>query len=424
MASSENKINNLFCHKVTGKIDDSFVGIKIRNNRIDFYYPEAYEISDFDDISNFRKDIIAILNTIAIAKTMSVDKAKIETSLSEASSFALHSYLWIIKDFLTNGIYINREKVLKRNQRGRVNWKRTLQNQPIVSEGNIVYTDLVVEVPNQTDNVIVEIHKYCIHKSLEIIGWLFGISQNVVNAKPFNESKKKMYTAILHSELSNTFDDLKKIRLNHMLKVINGIDGNDDGSEFVYGVDSYYYIFERMIDSIFGNVEDISKFNPKANWYLKRDNYSRTPTSELRPDTVLIVKETKTAYILDSKYYRFGTTGQNSDLPESTSIQKQITYGEYIKQNQIGYGIDNIRSAFLLPYNKNHNQFGYNNNLEYIGYSMAEWKNNEEDHQVIYAFLIDLRHTINTWNILNSHFEDINILVKNIEDEVNRSNQT
>ena len=422
MAFSENTIHNFYGHKVTGNIDDSFIGIKVKNDRIDFYYPESYALSDINDVKYFRKDVISIINTIGIAKTLSSDKAKIETSLADKSTFALHSYLWIIKDFLANGIYINREKVLKRNQRGKINWKRTLQNQPIISNGNVIYTDLVVEVPNQSDNIIVEIHKYCIRKSIEYIGWLFGLSANIIECEPFNKGKKKLYISVLKKELNSTFDDLKKLRLSHMLKVICGIDDDTDGNEFVYGVDNYYYIFERMIDSIFGNVPDISKFNPKSNWYLKRDNFEKTPSSELRPDTVLIDNDTKTAYILDSKYYRFGTTGLNSDLPESTSIQKQITYGEYIKQNYLGDNIANIRSAFLLPYDKCHNKFDFTENLEYIGYSKAEWKDNTEEHQIIYAFLIDLKHTITTWNVRNHHDEDIQKLIKSIENEVSALN--
>lgn len=423
MASSNNKIHNFFGHKVTGSIDDSFVGIKIKNDRVDFYYPESFDLSQMDDIKNFRKDIISILNTIAIAKTLSTDKAKIETTLSNQSTFALHSYLWIIKDYLSNGIYVNREKILKKNQRGRINWKRTLQNQPIISNGNIIYTDTIVEVPNQVDNIIVEIHKHCIYTSIEYIGWLFGLSKNIIEVNSFNKAKKKMYISVLKRELANTFDDNKKLRLNHMLKVIQGIDGENNGTEFIYGVDSYYYIFERMIDSIFGNVKDISKFNPKSNWYLKKDNFQKTPSSELRPDTILLSNNNQTAYILDSKYYRFGTTGFNSDLPESTSIQKQITYGEFIKQNNIGVNIENIRSAFLLPYNKNENKFGFSENLEYIGYSKAEWKDNKEEHQIIYAFLIDLKHTIKTWNIYNSHEQDINCLIESIEMEIANSDK-
>ena len=124
MAFSENTIHNFYGHKVTGNTDDSFVGLKVKNDRIDFYYPESYSLSDISDVKNFRKDVISIINTIGIAKTLSSDKTKIETSLADKSAFALHSYLWIIKDFLANGIYINREKVLKRNQRGRAHRRR------------------------------------------------------------------------------------------------------------------------------------------------------------------------------------------------------------------------------------------------------------------------------------------------------------
>ena len=418
MEYSKNKLINFFAHKVTGSIDNSFVGIKIKNDRIDFYYPESYELSKMDNLPEFRKDIMAILNTISIAKTLSTEKAKIDTSLADNSSFALHSYLWMIKDYLSNGLYINREKVLKCNQRGRINWKRTMGRQPIISNGNIIYPDVIVEIPNISDNIIVEIHKYCVKKSIEYVGWLFGLSPNSIQVKKMSANKKKVYLSILRKELQNTFDDYKKIRFNHMIKVLKGIDGNAEKNEFIYGVDSYYYIFERMIDSIFGNVKDVSQFNPKSNWYLKKDNFKKTPSSELRPDTILVDNSTNTAYILDSKYYRFGTTGINSDLPESTSIQKQITYGEYIKQNNIGNNVKNIRNAFLLPYNKYNNKFNVNNNLEYIGYSQADWKDNTEEHQTIYAFLIDLKHTIKTWNINNLHQMDIDMLIKSIEDEL------
>ena len=418
MASSKLQIHNLYLHKVTGSIDDSFVGVKIKNNRIDFYYPESYDLAKTNDVTTFRRDVISILNTIAIAKTLASDKTRIETTLADKDSFALHSYLWIIKDFLANGVYVNREKLLKRNQNGRINWKRTMQRQPIISNGNVIYSDVVVETPNQVDNIIVEIHKHCIRKSIEFVGWLFGLSTNVIEDSHFNNTKKKLYVSVLKKELNCTFDDNKKLRLNHMLKVIKGLDGKTDSDEFIYGVDTYYYIFERMIDSIFGNVENISKFNPKSNWFLKKDNYIKSPSSELRPDTILIEPTTRTAYILDSKYYRFGTTGLNSDLPESTSIQKQITYGEFIKQNHLGQEITNIRSAFLLPYNKMHNKFGYSNNIEYIGYSKAEWKDNQEEHQIIYAFLINLKHTISIWNINHLHNEDIVSLISSIEAEV------
>ena len=40
----------------------------------------------------------------------------------------------------------------------------------------------------------------------------------------------------------------------------------------------------------------------------------------------------------------------------------------------------------------------------------TEWKNNQEDHQYVYAFLIDLYHVVEVWNNSN-HEEDINDLI-------------
>lgn len=401
-----------FYHKVTNKVDDSFIGIKIKNNRIDFYYPETYNF-DESSIEKSREDVLAILQTIAIAKTHSDSRIKVESSFSNNEAIPLLSYLWIIRDYLMNGFYVNREKVLKKNQRGRVDWKRTLNGQPIISKGNVVYSDLVVSVKNELDNIIVEIHKYCVKKSIDILGWLFGIkSSNFIETKPFYKELKNVYIDTLRKELNQTFDDEKKIRLSHMLSIIEGLSEDQNGNELVYGVDSYAYIFERMINSIFGN-RDATKFNPSANWYMKSSDYDKPfASSDLRPDTILI--QGNIAYVLDSKFYRYGYTADNRDLPETTSIQKQITYGDFIKNNKMGDEIQKIRNAFILPYNKYENKLGLNGTLEYIGYSKTDYRKGAEDHEIIHAFLIDLKYVIETWNKRN-HGDDVTNLVNQIE---------
>ena len=399
-------------HKVTNKVDDSFIGIKIKNNRIDFYYPETYNF-DESSVENSRNDVLAILQTIAIAKTHSDSRIKVESSFSNNEAIPLLSYLWIVRDYLMNGFYVNREKVIKKNQRGKVDWKRTLSGQPIISKGNVVYSDLVVSVNNDLDNIIVEIHKYCVKKSIDILGWLFGIkSSNFIETKPFYKELKNVYIDTLRKELNQTFDDEKKERLKNMLSIIEGLSDDQSGNELVYGVDSYAYIYEKMINSIFGN-RDATKFNPSANWYLKSKDYDPFESSDLRPDTILI--QDNVAYVLDSKFYRFGYTADKRDLPETTSIQKQITYGDFIKNNKMGDEIQKIRNAFILPYNKYDNKLNLDGTLEYIGYSKTDYRKGTEDHEIIHAFLIDLKYVIETWNKRN-HSEDVMNLVKQIED--------
>jgi hypothetical protein len=203
-----------------------------------------------------------------------------------------------------------------------------------------------------------------------------------------------------------TFDDVKKIRLNHMLRVLTGVDDSDRTREIVYGVDKYHYVYERMVDYVFSNVTDITKYNPNAKWYLKKNGYAPKDASSLRPDTIRLEPipsdsntDEKVAYVLDAKFYRFGTTGNESDLPTTTSIQKQITYGDNIICNlQKKENITCVYNAFIMPYNKHNNPFGYATDLEYIGYSEANWRNDALSHTRICAFLIDTKHLISVWS--------------------------
>lgn len=409
LSSKVTKIKNFFPHKVTGKTDDSFVGFKLKGNEIHFYYPESYH---FDiESQTIRNDIVDLLKTISIAKTSSSNLSQANNVRKEEGEFALLSYLWIINDYLVNGLYINREKVYKINQSGRINWKKTFQSQPIVSNGNIIYPELTVETKNNIDNIMVEIHKQCIKKSINFIGWLFGLNSTFIETRPFNETVKKLYVSTLRNELDRTFDDDKRLRLSHMMNVMCGLDSSDSKNEFVYGVDSYYYIFERMIDCIFGNVKNMRAFNPKAYWQLIKNNYRETPSSTLRPDTIII--RDNDAFIIDSKFYRFGYTGNDEDLPETTSIQKQITYGDYLQKNATKTDIANIYNAFLLPYDKEREVFKSKNDIQYIGFAKATWKDNSKNHELIHAFLIDLKHVVKTWNKYN-HSLDVDYLINEI----------
>lgn len=410
MSLSSNRINNFHPHPVTGKTDDSFVGLRIKGNDIHFFYPESYRFDENSD--TVRNDILDLLRTISIAKTTSIKPSPAYNSTKVQGEFALMSYLWVIKDFLRNGFYVNREKIYKINQAGRVDWKRTMQTEPIVSSGNVIYPNIIVSTKNTVDNLLVEIHKYCVKKSIDFIGWLFNLTSSFIETKPFNEGIKKLYIQTVKKELEKTFDDDKRIRLKHILNIIIGLDANEHNDEFVYGVDSYPYIFERMIDSIFGNVKNMADFNPTATWQLLRNDYLEKNSRDLRPDTI-IVKEDGTVFILDSKFYRFGFTGDESDLPETTSIQKQITYGEYISKYVTKVKVKEVYNAFLLPYDKERDTFRSEENIQYVGFAKSRWKDNKLGYELVHTFLIDLHHVVKTWSRLN-HSDDVERLISEI----------
>lgn len=415
-----NNEKKIILHSVTNEENNSFVGLRIRNDEIHFHYPESYSIADISNKKSFRNDIINIIRTIALAKSRTSTNNQSDNGLDSSEQFAIMSYLWIIRDFISNGYYRNSEKIYRTNGKGKINWKKTLKTDPIVSNGNIIYNNIVVAVRNDCDDVITEAHKWCVFDSVRKIGWLFGISEKSVFVPRTPKSVMKKYVSAIKTELMRTFDDAKKMRLNHMLKVLVGIDDSDRTKEIVYGVDKYHYVYERMVDYIFSNVSNITKYNPNANWYLKKYDYKPFEASSLRPDTIRLesIKEStddkKVAYILDAKFYRFGTTGNIKDLPTTTSIQKQITYGDNIVCNlQKKKNIQYVYNAFILPYNKYNNTFGYKDDLEYIGFSESNWRKDELSHTRICAFLLDTKHLISTWSHGNCN-EDIEKLIEEI----------
>lgn len=430
-----NNGTKIILHSVTNEEHNSFVGLRIRNGEIHFHYPESYDMGSvagdyvltLDGIADkkaFRIDVVNIIRTISLAKSKSASNNSSENGTSQSAHFAIMSYMWIIGDYLSNGYYRNSEKLYKPNGKGKINWKKTLETQPIVSNGNVIYDKIIAEVRNDCDDIITEAHKWCVFDSVRKIGWLFGISEKSVFVPRTPNSVIKKYIRTIKTELARTFDDIKKIRLNHMLKTLTGVDDSDRTKEIVYGVDKYHYVFERMVDYVFSNVTDITKYNPNAQWYLRKNDYVPTNASSLRPDTVRLVSKNgtdeKVAYIIDAKFYRFGTTGSESDLPSTTSIQKQITYGDHIIKNlQAVDNINAVRNAFIIPYNKNKNGFGFSGDLEYIGYSKANWRSDELSHEKVHAFLIDAKHLISTWSHGNCN-EDIGKLVNDIEEHTSK----
>jgi hypothetical protein len=100
----------------------------------------------------------------------------------------------------------------------------------------------------------------------------------------------------------------------------------------IFGAENFEYVWERMIVKVFG-VKNKRDFFPRTYWrHLPKNNTSLHENDTLEPDTIMImdVRGKRRAFVLDAKYYRFGVMGSPLHLPSSSSLNKQITYGEYV----------------------------------------------------------------------------------------------
>lgn len=408
------KINNLKKVPATGKIDDKFIGIKINENKIEFHYPETFDLSTDDD--TLRNEILSVIRTISLAKTTTKDMSSYNTHHKNDDVFPLGAYLWIINDYLTFGRYENREKRYIRGNGGRINWKRTMRSNPIVSEGNIIYSDIISEKREQKDNLLTEIYNFCVQKSVDAIGWLYGVTFDANGVDYYRLFNYKKYISVLNSEMSHVFDDKKRTRLQNMKNVITGLDDSVINTrEIVYGVDSYEYVYERMVDSMFSNIQNIKEFYPSATWDMVLET-KPVKSSNLRPDTIMV--KDKKVYILDAKYYRYGTTFKTKDMPETTSVQKQITYGEFVKKVKAGM-YEDVYSAFILPYSKTQNEHKdkFNEDMVFVGIGEADWiEQDETSSRKVVAILLDTKFLIENWTRKND--DNMNQLISLIEKNI------
>ena len=384
------KIKNLkdICYVSSNYSNDNYVGIKFLDDDIEVYFPMGYEIPS--DNSECRKSIISLLKTISIERILNKSDSKYSLNNGKDKEIPINSFLWIIDDYLNNGLYTDKEKIYKKGKNGKINWKKTLNTKFYISNNSAIYLDPYVEKNTLEDNIITDIHAYCLGVSIDYIGWIFG---NI--PRPNNNIKVEhiaYYVSIINKELIQSFDDKKKTLLMN-LKMILEMSGGDYKIKMKnIGTNSYEYIWEYMVNSVYGNL-DPKLYFPNSKYHLIGFD-DDIESSSLRPDTVLEVE--KDLYILDSKYYKYGITKNPSDLPSTDSIQKQITYGDHAK-NKIQKH-EKIFNAFIIPYNKHNNKFGLEKNIEYVGFAESSWRNSKELYDHISVILIDTKFLIDCYN--------------------------
>ncbi len=398
------------CKISTEESEDGFVGIKILKDDIIVTFPLGYRLENSDD-KVIRKKITSLLH---ILQKFNSKKENNKISNNEISfEFPILSYQYIILDYFNNGYYREKEISYNSAKKGKINWKQTIQKKKhYISNNSSFYLDFIVKENIINENsILTRIHEFCVYQSFIKLGWLYT---DVLPMKPRVKFNKKQFIVILNDAISRTFNDSKKQLLNAMLNIIkNENEGNNITSESVFGTTSFEYVWEKMIDYIFGE-ENKDIYFPKARWTLVGKSLRNIESSSLHPDTIL--KLGNNICIIDAKYYKYGITGIPYHLPSSSSIQKQITYGEYLKSNKFKevskreQTFNVIHNVFIMPYDK---AVWKSNNYKFIGFATADWKNNNHDYENVIGILVDTQHLMN--NCFRKNNYEIQELLKIIE---------
>ena len=375
------------CRINTNKDADNFVGIKMSGGEIEVSFPLGYRLEDTE--KGLRKDIVLLLNTLSKhsdRKDSEFNKEKIFIEVD----IPIRAYMYIISDYYSRGYYKETEPVHNVAKRGKINWNRTIKTQKsYVQEDGIFYLDFVTRRNNINDNEMISlIHKYCVYESFSKIGWIYTDSMPEKPQIPFN---KKLFSAVIRKKISETFNDRNKRLFRNMLAVVASIGDDGPANNYMYGTHRFEYVWESMIDKTFGIVEK-ERFFPRTRWVIGGKTYRN---STLEPDTIMI--HNGIIYVLDAKYYKYGWSGAPSHLPDSSSISKQITYGEYIAESE-DFVDENgkhptVYNAFIMPYDSFGETFHMGTDMHYVGEAISDWKSSDgtKSYEKIEGVLLDVK---------------------------------
>ena len=388
---------------------DGFVGARIFESKIDFYFPLGVKFQAANSTTCLKQayQVLSVISSAAAStkcSTYSQDNHK-------KSSDPFNSYFWLLKDYFKNGLYSLKRKQLIENYNGKIHWKKTFNQIPYVKDQSLVFLRPVAEKLSSTDSIITVIHKYCLKQSLKQVGWLFSIEDNEPSLH-LSEPEKIYFQHVLIKELRHTFEDRRKLLLQHLLRVIEhsiGLQHFLDRSEL--GTYEFHQVWENMIQTVYGNLP-VDQFFPSATWHL--ESYGSIKSSNLKPDTVL--EYDHTLYILDAKYYKYGVLSDRptSTLPTSDSIQKQITYGDHAALKMGHRFPGGIRNAFIVPFCAKPDE----DHIKYAGYAITNWRENNpadnSDYRKVHLLLVDTDYLMQTYQTRQQSPELTHYLIRHI----------
>lgn len=372
--------------KTSTETADLFVGIRFVDGVPEVVFPHGYHLADED--KECRKDIfrlIAVLQKFTEHKegNTSRDTNDIITSLP------ISSYQYLIQDFLTHGYYTEKEIKYIPSQRGKINWKRTIQQeQAQIDNGNVVYLSFQVKTNRiNSNNLISKIHKYCVYICFLRFGWLY-FERDYLPEKPEIAFNKKLFLEALLQALNDTYNDQKRKLFQSMINIIKEFDDDIKIKDNAVGVNRFDPIWERLIDFVFGE-DDKEKYFPHATWHIIK-NGKIEQSSALEPDTIM--KYSGKIYVLDAKYYQYGLTEWTNDLPATSSIQKQITYGKHIAEQFDDVDSNEVYNAFIMPFDS-----GKGEVLKFVSVGTADWEKYGPDtpnYAYVLGILLDAKYLI------------------------------
>lgn len=306
------------CRVNTAALDDDFVGIKLEASKLCVSFPNGYRFLDTD--GDYRRDIKNLCDTLADFKSKVMLDAD-NKSATSTLAFPFAEYKTVLCEY----------EMLKAH---------------IPCYANPDYQNAV---------------SYCVNEAWEKIGWLYKTRKpSLMSATP----DMKRYKFVLNIWLSQETNIQMKTYVRAMISMVDYLDKRGMQHDFVFGTNHFEMLWRRLISLMF-DAKPAKIVLPYTKWKLNT-GYQREYSEASQ---AMIMFYNGKYYLLDAVFCKYGHSGKPEHLPQSDSVSKQITFGEWFTKNS-GVSGKNLFSCFVMPFNSKDNLFKASDFVSNVGESV------------------------------------------------------
>ena len=363
-----------------------FVGVAYTKNCILKCYPKYIDDDcsqkEFD--SKYKEHFKTIVKAIKKYNEEKKQRVKFYNGEIRSDNFnRLSVMLYILNDYLENGVYTNQKTIIETNGEGEIDWDKTINETfALIKNNQPYYFDLqTINTVNNDEDFIKLIHECIVSDcsrelhNTDVLD-MFDLSGEEITSMTLNDLGDKEYIKYkLENELKSQYVTKKQNLLKTLYAYVDASQNGFDDSDFsFYGVHKFAPVWEKACSVIFEDIKEVPLKKLESNGYIGFDKFKISDDTKkknlmqlieqakwyfneslvaksdsLKPDTITI--KDNTFYLMDAKYYHVteNDKGDISGQPGIESIVKQFAYHKAYYDLLQYSNLTKVSNSFLIP---------------------------------------------------------------------------
>lgn len=339
-----------------GALRVRFVGVAIAGGRTFQILPKIFPVGSANGPSTMRQVIRALRRYARWQPQHRAEAPFLDPTANHAGLNALALADWLIRDYLSAGIYRRLREREDVGGPGQVSWRRTIERMtPVLSSGRPVYVDTITRsAAKDRDHFVSRLHRHIVEEAAHGFGNLLGYGALNLDHEPFEPfgdlPSLSLCETKIRQETRDAFSDRAMLLLPMLLAWLTAIEKARSTELALYGTTAFYDVWEKACSFALGNERDLWQIHiPRPTWCSVEGHTRAADTFE--PDIVTRIQDGDGQHLLiaDAKYYRLSMPPHLQGQPGVNDVAKQLWYQRCLADAARARGLDRTYNIFVVP---------------------------------------------------------------------------